>query len=118
MVRLAVVLAVGLSLVLGGCRPMTVGESCDSFLKAACTRENSCLGGTEVDTASCEAAGVPGCCGDARTCQLEVKDAAAVGRCSTEAAAVSCGGWRAWASSPSTNPVPIPAVCVGVAEPK
>lgn len=113
--RRASVLLVGL--LAGGCGRLTVGESCDQVLRAWCERATDCLGGTAADTEACVAAGVPECCGKAGTCQADVRDGAAVGRCVTASRDASCTAWRTWAQAPDTSPAPLPGVCVGVAQP-
>ncbi|GMU61678.1 MAG: hypothetical protein AMXMBFR34_34410 [Myxococcaceae bacterium] len=104
---------------LAGCgHHMTVGEACDDALDAFCQRAMGCLGGTAADVAACVSDGVWACCGKAGTCQADARDAAAVGRCVDATWATSCTAWRSWAQAPETTPPPLPAVCIGVAQPK
>lgn len=106
------------ALLLAGCGSMSVGEACDQALRAFCERAMNCLGGTSADVEACVSTGVPECCGKAATCQLEVRDGAAVQRCVDATDSQSCAGWQAWAQAPETSAVPMPGVCVGVARPR
>jgi hypothetical protein len=111
----AVVVAAAL---LTGCGSMPVGEACDEVLRAYCGRAMTCLGGTSADLEACVSAGVPECCGKAGTCQRDVRDSAAVGRCVDASNAQSCAAWQAWVQASSSTPPPLPGVCVGVAQPR
>jgi hypothetical protein len=106
------------ALLLAGCGSMSVGEACDEVLRAYCGRAVACLGGTSADLESCVSAGVPECCGKAGSCQLAVRDAAAVGRCADSSRSQSCAAWEAWVQAQSSSPPPLPGVCVGVARPR
>lgn len=99
-------------------RAVTVGEACDRVLNASCHRAVWCLNGTFNDQMACVDAGVPNCCGLARTCQLTVRNAQEVSQCVSATESESCDGWQRWAASPNTVTVPLPTVCVGVARPE
>lgn len=111
--RLLFVLVLGVS----ACGRQTVGEACDQLSRALCESASGCLGGTAADTEACIASAVPECCGKAGTCQSDVRDGAAVGRCVQATRDVSCVAWQTWARSSDTTSPPIPGVCYGVAQP-
>ena len=112
------ILVMGFLMLGVGCGPVSVGEACDDVLNAACHRAAVCLGLGQADESTCVSSGALTCCGRAGTCQRDVKDSAAVGKCVDATNAEACAGWVAWNTSPTTTPIPSPAVCFGVAAPK
>lgn len=98
-----------------GCSPLSVGEACDRLMKTICDRAAVCLGWPASEVGACVSSGVAECC-VGTGCQAPVKDPTAVEKCAAASRGQDCSAWRA--SAAQTAPVPIPGVCVGVAQPR
>jgi hypothetical protein len=100
---------------LDGCAPPSVGEVCDRIMRTTCNRAAVCLNLPFSEVGPCVSAGVAECC-DGPRCQAPVKDPATVDKCASASERQDCSAWSAWANQGGN--LPIPGVCVGVAQPR
>jgi hypothetical protein len=95
-----------------------VGEACDELADVTAERFQFCGALSSEGSYDFKSGYVSSCCARQGTCQLLVRDGAAVGRCADAWRSIECDAIRRYASDPENVSAPNPAVCMGVAAPE